>query len=427
MNATDGLDSRDGLAPSTAPRPAGGPQHFAFVDSLRGIAILGVIMVHACLSSRGLHWRVHQFAMSGRFGVQLFFVVSAFTLFWSLDARGKVEARPLAAFYTRRFFRIAPLFYLAAIVYTLIRWETPSMVATHGVGVMTFISTLLFVHGWHPVSVNTVVPGGWSIGAEAMFYLCIPMLFRWVRSLNAALWLSLIGAVCVSFLQSDVLDTKAIAVKVVWRWMQHHGFTPDWFDQARDFVYFSFPIQLPVFCLGMVLYFLLRDRMKATTHTPTVLPPARESNKRLATFLFALCAYVLFCPIPPHIAAAAAFVALAYALSLSPLFLLVNRLTRFVGMISFSAYIWHFWILKILVHPLSNATRSMNPNLRLALLYLITLALTLMVAMASYYLIEVPGQALGKKLIARAGWGRPKSAGRIAELPATAVRAGAAG
>ncbi len=186
IEATPASQSPERQTPARAAARSDSPQHFAFVDSLRGFAILGVIMVHCCLNSENIHWRLHDIGMAGMYGVQLFFVVSAFTLFWSLHSRSGSDQKPLHAFYVRRFFRIAPLFWLAAIFYTAQHWAS---LTTHGpttVSPATFIATLFFVHGWNPVSVNTVVPGGWSIGAEFMFYLCIPVLFRYIRSLTGA-------------------------------------------------------------------------------------------------------------------------------------------------------------------------------------------------------------------------------------------------
>ena len=49
------------------------------------------------------------------------------------------------------------------------------------------ILTALFLHGWHPETINSVVPGGWSIAAETSFYLLLPLLFRLVTTRTRAL------------------------------------------------------------------------------------------------------------------------------------------------------------------------------------------------------------------------------------------------
>ena len=380
--------------------PADSPRHFEFVDALRGFAILGVIMVHCCLSVSNIHWRIHDFGMRGMYGVQLFFVVSAFTLFWSLQSRLAVESKPLHAFYVRRFFRIAPLFYLGAIFYTAQHWAWKSQEGPKGFGPAQFIATLFFVHGWHPTSVNTVVPGGWSIGAEFMFYLCIPLLYRYVRSLTSALWLTLASTFVISLLMP-------IAVKVFERLYPHFEAT-----YIKEFVYWSFPSQIPVFCLGFVLYFLLRDRMSKNPQHPADLSLINRPTASTGLFFTALAVFLIYGTIPPHVLCAAAFVALAYGLALCPLQLVVNRVTRFIGTVSFSAYIWHFWLLDKIRPSLLNHVHfhknspAVNGSVRFIALYVVTVLITLPVAALTYYLIEKPGQDLGRMLIAKYGWGR---------------------
>src|SRR6202012_1703621 len=102
---------------------------------------------------------------------------------------------------------------------------------------------------------------------------------------------------------------------------------------------FSFPSQLPVFSLGFVLYFLLRDRISGSAARSVSVPAFFRPGKGNALLLTGIALLMVFGNLPDHILASIAFVALAYGLSLVPFTLAVNRATRFMGTISFSAYI----------------------------------------------------------------------------------------
>ncbi len=57
-----------------------------YIDALRGLAILGVIMVHS-ISDSNLPFIVERIFGQGARGVQLFYLASAFTLFLSFSNR----------------------------------------------------------------------------------------------------------------------------------------------------------------------------------------------------------------------------------------------------------------------------------------------------------------------------------------------------
>ena len=91
-----------------------------FVDVLRGLAILGVVWLH--FTSSSLVQSMLPAALShvvelGGHGVQLFFMASAFTLFRSYHHRSALEASPVRNFFIRRYFRIAPMYYVAIAYY----------------------------------------------------------------------------------------------------------------------------------------------------------------------------------------------------------------------------------------------------------------------------------------------------------------------
>lgn len=90
---------------------------FDQIDSLRGIAALMVVVAHALSFGDTKLFPVFPLSILGQGvrGVQLFYIISAFTLFYTFDLR-KDENQAVFKFYLRRFFRIAPLFYTAIVI-----------------------------------------------------------------------------------------------------------------------------------------------------------------------------------------------------------------------------------------------------------------------------------------------------------------------
>jgi peptidoglycan/LPS O-acetylase OafA/YrhL len=361
------------------------PHHFSFVDALRGFAILAVVLTHCGQEVPGISPVVYAFTDACSYGVELFFVVSAFTLFWSLKNRGGVDRDPIKAFFVRRLFRIAPLFWGGVLFYSLHRPANALQFAPYGSGWKHITATLLLVHGWYPTTVNSVVPGGWSIAAEAMFYLCLPLLHRYMKSLRAAVWFTLITAF-FSGLMPAIRDHVLM-----------HFFPESQRDLVGLFLFWSFPSQLPVFGFGLVLYFVLMQQMARAS---TLI----EHKTQWSILLLAIAAFLMFRRVPDHVLYAAAFALIAIGLAMHPIRLLVNRITRGIGLVSYSVYIWHFAILYA-VAPWLLQTVHLHALPQLVVTYLVVLSLSLAAACVSYMLIEKPSQQLGKRLIQRLGWG----------------------
>ena len=297
------------------------------------------------------------------------------------------------------FLESAPLFWAGLLFY----WWHPGpwgiTFAPNGTGWPHIAATFFFVHGWYPTTINSIVPGGWSIGAEVMFYLCIPLLHKRIISLSGAIWMTLATtfAVCAG----TPIATRLLAPH----------FPASWSNLIRDFLFWSFPTQLPVFCLGFVLYFILVRQM---THAGGGM-----TNKRHWSILFlAIAAFVMVYSIPDHIIYAGAFALIAWGLAIHPMRIFVNRVTRYIGVVSYSVYIWHFWILDHLaprILPLVNPIRwdKLNGTVQFFVLYALIVAVSVAMASVSYYLIELPSQRLGKSVISWMGWGAAPKASAL--------------
>lgn len=204
-------------------------------DFIRGVAILGVIAVHVSQSFNTQIFYLDSTLSLGRFGIQLFFFVSAMTMCYMWDAR-EGETSPTFKFYIRRFFRIAPLFWLAILVYICLY--------NNDVGVIDFLTTFLFVNSFSPDSINSIVPGGWSISVEMIFYLLFPLLIIYIRNRS---YLYLILAVSIYFVHSIPINYFLEYLNSNFLFLTQ--------EKLKEFSFMTFTSQLPIFLLGCFLYF----------------------------------------------------------------------------------------------------------------------------------------------------------------------------
>lgn len=216
------------------------------LDFLRGLAILGVVAIHAAQNFPSHVKGLDFLFLNGWVGVQIFFFVSAFTMCHMWRQR-EGEARPILNFYIRRVLRIAPPFWIAIPVYLAFEGFGPSFFAPHGVGPWQITLTALFLHGLWPDAINSVVPGGWSIAVEMTFYAAFPFL---ILAFGADRFAYLRLAIAV-FLVNALLLKSALS----------HAFLAGAFAGCADLVEFfahnDFPTQAPIFLVGCFLFFSL--------------------------------------------------------------------------------------------------------------------------------------------------------------------------
>ena len=366
-----------------------GLAHYKYIDALRGFAFLGVLTVHASLQVPSLSGAT--FASAGAYGVQLFFLLSAVTLLRSVSLRTGKERFPLRNFFLRRFFRIAPLFWFGIVLSLFLDGTGGREWAPHGVGVWHLLSTATFLHGWTPVTINSVVPGGWSIAVEMTFYLCLPFLARRVTSIWSALSLAFYCVLAASALNrlSFALVTRLVP--------------PDEQSLVGPFVSFWFPAQLPVFLVGFLTYHCLHS--EAVTRFLAV-PRRAALLAIIAVYGLLGLSQVTSGIIPLRMLYAGAFSALILALAARPFTVAVNPATCHLGVLSFSCYITHFAVLKATAHfirgdAFASLPAQVGPWCHFAAVWVAALVLTVAVSTLTYFFIEKPGIKLGNLLIRR--------------------------
>ncbi|HPC08943.1 MAG TPA: acyltransferase [Smithella sp.] len=357
-----------------------------FLDALRFFAIIYVIISHLILIPQPNlaipEWIAPFLINGGDAGVSLFFVLSGFSLSYTMDKRAK-EKRLLHNFYIRRFFRIAPLFYLLMAIY----WIRDAAVfgVFHSLSEVLINASLLF--NLVPSCITGFVWASWTVGVIALLYLIFPTIHKHIRNLHGALALFV------------------ISVLTAWGWsyfIKNYGVAVGYLN-ADDigFVWgFGFLQHLPVFVCGIVIYRLFFDYLIKTT---------RESRQHYG--MISILAFLLFYGIlltesmqnllwGRTILHGICFSLLVLGLALSPFRFLVNAKTAYLGKISYSMYLFHPLIIftAIPVYRLLYASMSSSLPGYLSSL-LVTLILLMIISLISYRWIERTGMALGEKLI----------------------------
>jgi peptidoglycan/LPS O-acetylase OafA/YrhL len=349
-----------------------------YIDALRGLAILGVLMVHAN-EYGSLHLNSYlagKIIGQGAKGVQLFYLASAFTLFLSFNSRMVKEKFPVKNFFLRRFFRIAPMYYLG-IAYYLVQdglgpryWLGDE---THITG-LNIMSNITFLHGFNPYWITSLVPGGWSIAIEMTFYAFLPFLFFKIKNLNQA-FNFLISCLILRLLFKLFFSRfQLITDDNLW----HH------------YLFFYFPSQLPIFALGILLYFIVSQSGNFK------MISWRSVSVFSGLVLLQLVNGVDFFPI--HIIFGICFLFLGLFLSKYRFKIIVNPIIMYIGKISFSMYLVHFAILHWLSY-FNFIDYFNNEILNYITKFFIVLILTIAISTLLYKIIEVPFQEMGKKII----------------------------
>lgn len=352
--------------------------NFKYIDALRGIAILMVIIVHSMQHGSVLMPKILSILLSfGSRGVQLFFVASAITLFLSLNRRTKIEKRPNTNFFVRRFFRIAPMYYIG-IFYYLFQdgfgeryWLGDEQTIT----IYNIFSNFTFLHGLNPYWITSLVPGGWSITVEMMFYFFVPIIFKYIKNFSQAVNFLIFSLILKLLLQEILLNNQFGVLDRL----------------LREYLYLYFPSQLPVFAIGIVFYFIIFTQSKL-------------SDIRIYKIFFLMILVglqvgtnldILFVN---HILFAIGFGILTLALSKGKFNFLINTITVFLGKISYSLYLVHFAVIFWLEHfNLIDFHHHYLINFILKLIVIVSISSV--ISWITYQLIETKFQIIGKKII----------------------------
>lgn len=171
------------------------------VDGLRAIAVLSVVAYHAA----------EAWVPGGFIGVDIFFVISGYLITGLLLKDLRQQSFSIAQFYLRRSRRILPALFACAAVTTVLATFllAPKELRTFGptlAGTFAFVSNIIFWRSTDYFQANseaTPLLHVWSLAVEEQFYLLWPIGIALLAK-TRFLWPGLIGLLVSSFALSTV-------------------------------------------------------------------------------------------------------------------------------------------------------------------------------------------------------------------------------
>ncbi|ATB30033.1 acyltransferase family protein [Melittangium boletus] len=188
---------------------------FGALDGLRALAILAVVLYHVLEAREGL---VGRFYLS----VSLFFAISGFLITTLLlrerDTTGTIS---LKGFYARRSLRIFPLYYAVCALYIVLVFFLEHDVAVRGAFFDNVRYYLTYTSNWF-IKLDEgriIFYFAWSMATEEQFYLMWPFVVRYFKGtwgpvvfMSGLLALGLFAGWGVS---SGFLDTRHLWVRIL--------------------------------------------------------------------------------------------------------------------------------------------------------------------------------------------------------------------
>lgn len=336
----------------------------ADIDGLRAIAILSVIVFH-----------IKKSLIPGGFaGVDIFFVISGFLISLHILKDIERDRFSLVEFYRRRIKRLAlPLLLVIFVtVFAAILLMISDDIARTVNSALYSLFSLANVYFWlyqdtsYFAADSSMLPllHLWSLGVEEQFYIFWPLLlmFAYRRTRAKAFFVLAAVAALASF-----------------------AFGEFWFQRDFSFVYYMLPARAGELLAGALVAMAVLRRVEER------IPKALAAPMAIAGLLLLLASFVLLNENQVFPGARAILPTLGAALIIfaghcsknSVSRLLEFKLLVWVGLVSYSAYLWHWPLLAFLRYE------HIEINL---LAGTVVFCVTFWLAFLSYMLIELPAR-----------------------------------
>ncbi|MFK8029708.1 MAG: acyltransferase family protein [Gammaproteobacteria bacterium] len=341
---------------------AGPKKYRADIDGLRAIAVLSVIAFHID----------HRLLPAGFIGVDIFFVISGFLISSHIMSEIRSNTFSIAEFYRRRIKRIAPAMFVvlgATVLAAQFLFRPEDAEKTAEAGLWSILS-LANVYFWLFQDTSYFAANSnelpllhlWSLGVEEQFYVIWPLV-----------------------LMATYTATRAVGFGIVMILVAAASFLfgQYYFVTDPSFVYYMLPARAGELLVGAIAAHHVGTSKKAEVSQALVLAMALVGSVLVVAsliFVTELAPFPGFQAIPPTVGTVLLILAGYYG-NTWPTRLMQFKPMVWVGLISYSAYLWHWPLLAFLNYGGFAITWKVG---------LTVLFLTLLLAWLTYRFVEQP-------------------------------------
>ncbi len=398
-HAGESLEEIEREAREVLPPPQGHPRYPRF-DSLRALAAISILVVHVGIFTGGFEVWYKQLFAHLDIGVPFFFLLSGFLLYRPMLA-SRVIGLPrqrLRDYARNRFMRIFPAFWVVLTIAAIVPGMYGAFTENWWVYYLLLDNYPIYT-AQGTCAVNPFdcgLPQAWSLGLEVAFYIALPF-FAWLISLlyrrplrlpwlASNLWVLALISFASFWIQSS------LPVSDLDQWLFYSPLGRGWWfalgmaiaalsvhQQQRGSV--ARPLDWlatnPAASWGLAIAAYAGASLLVLEPGPSLNFPTTGQGLYLFEFgLFGLVAALVLIPV--------VFDPEGRGL---PQRLLQHRLLIWLGLISYGIFLWHFPVLAWLIEL---GMLDLPARLQFPLLGITTFALTVLLASASYYLLEKP-------------------------------------
>lgn len=329
---------------------------------------MGVVAVHTIQRFSLESHSLINTAAAGMYCVQLFFVISAYLTFVSLDKNHRpMTIRNYCKYLGHKLVRLVPVLYTAVLWHILMSYPLlfGKVIEYNTHLLKKTIFAVTFLNGFSYHYINPWV--NWYIGTLVIFLAVAPCLFRWIDTVKKSIWFFVVSMV-FAWLSSLVLSI--------------FGVDTSWY------FYFWFPNQLPVLAIGIMFYHFQKSSFATSKMSMLTLAFVISTCLLLSFFLFTS-------PMELHVRYGLFLFVFAYLL-------FNNSGKRFnwlkvLGDNSYGIYLYHCCLLAVFDYAVNKYSISKESVLNFICYYVLLVLVSLVCAKLANILIEKPFFKLMKR------------------------------